>query len=279
MFKVFADCIKNKYATFQGRARRREYWLFYLCNMLVAFVLTAIQTVIIIVNANKTMDESMLGILMIVPIIVLLYSLFVLIPGLSVTVRRLHDTDHSGAYILMNLIPLAGPIILLVALCSDGTLGQNQYGRNPKEVAASIDDPVNPFPGTSTVNVQSSLGETAPIQAGGIIETTINVRKLRVICTNGPDARKSAEGEVVYIGRNPSLCQLILPNSATVGVSSVHCMLHASNKGIEVRDLGSRNGTFLTNGKKLEPNVPIFLPSGSTLYLGSPRVSVVVEMI
>lgn len=62
-----------------------------------------------------------------------LYSLAVFIPSLAVTVRRLHDTNHSGWMYFVSLIPLIGGIWLLILLCTDGTHGQNQYGPDPKE--------------------------------------------------------------------------------------------------------------------------------------------------
>ena len=66
----------------------------------------------------------------------LLYSLFVLLPALAVTVRRLHDIDRSGWWIFISLIPVVGSIILLVFLVQDGQAGHNQYGANPKDLVA-----------------------------------------------------------------------------------------------------------------------------------------------
>ena len=63
-----------------------------------------------------------------------IYSLAVLIPGLAVSARRLHDTDRSGWWILINLIPVIGWIIYLVFLCSDSKPGENRFGPNPKGV-------------------------------------------------------------------------------------------------------------------------------------------------
>ena len=61
-----------------------------------------------------------------------IYGLAVMIPGLAVTIRRLHDTDRSGWWWLICLIPIIGVIVLLVFLATDGTSGQNQYGPDPK---------------------------------------------------------------------------------------------------------------------------------------------------
>jgi uncharacterized membrane protein YhaH (DUF805 family) len=73
-----------------------------------------------------------------------LYALAVLIPSIAVTVRRLHDTDRSGWWILLGLIPLVGTIILLVFVCLDGTPGPNRFGTNPKQSAMVGAQPDNP---------------------------------------------------------------------------------------------------------------------------------------
>ena len=105
----------SKYAEFDGRSRRSEYWYFQLFNLIISTAITF---------AGLSVDFEYLG---------SLYSLIVFIPSLSVTVRRLHDTDHSGWSMLIGLIPLVGWIILIVWLAKDGTPGQNAYGLNPKE--------------------------------------------------------------------------------------------------------------------------------------------------
>lgn len=108
--------VLSKYATFDGRARRSEYWWFYLVNTIISSVLSGI-------GKNVTLFS----------ILALIYSLAVLIPGLAVCVRRLHDVGKSGWYIFMALIPIAGPIILIVKLATDSEPGTNAYGENPKE--------------------------------------------------------------------------------------------------------------------------------------------------
>ncbi|MFG2961796.1 MULTISPECIES: DUF805 domain-containing protein [unclassified Streptomyces] len=109
----YVDVLK-KYAVFSGRARRQEYWMFFLFNVIISIVLAVVGRVI---------GFSALG---------LIYSLAVFLPGLGVAVRRLHDTGRSGWAILIALIPLIGTIILIVWLASEGKPEQNQYGTNPK---------------------------------------------------------------------------------------------------------------------------------------------------
>lgn len=119
--------VLKKYAVFSGRARRAEYWYFVLFNIIVAIVLSLIDTLL------GTFD-----ILRGVGLLSSLYGLAVLIPTLAVTVRRLHDIDRTGWWIFINLIPLIGFIVLLVFAVTDGTPGSNRYGPNPKESTARV---------------------------------------------------------------------------------------------------------------------------------------------
>ena len=112
----------KKYAVFSGRARRMEYWYFVLFNLIVAFVLALIDTLL-----GTTTGVSSFGVLS------GLYSLAVLIPTLALWVRRLHDIDRTGWWILIGLIPLVGTIVLLVFALTPGTPGSNQYGPDPKQ--------------------------------------------------------------------------------------------------------------------------------------------------
>ncbi|MEU1459381.1 DUF805 domain-containing protein [Streptomyces sp. NPDC005727] len=114
----YIDVLK-KYAVFSGRARRQEYWMFFLFHIIISIVLAIIDAAI---------DST-------VPAII--YSLAVLLPGLGVSVRRLHDTDRSGWWILIGAIPLVGAIILIVFLATEGKPETNQYGPNPKYAQAA----------------------------------------------------------------------------------------------------------------------------------------------
>ena len=119
--------VLKKYAVFSGRSRRAEYWYFVLFNIIVAIVLSLIDTLL------GTFDFVQgIGLLS------GLYGLAVLIPTLAVTVRRLHDIDRTGWWIFINLIPLIGFIVLLVFAVTDGTPGSNRYGPNPKESTARV---------------------------------------------------------------------------------------------------------------------------------------------
>jgi uncharacterized membrane protein YhaH (DUF805 family) len=110
--------LKN-YAGFTGRARRTEYWMFFLINFIIVAVLD-------IIGMALKLNTVLGGI----------YGLAVLIPSIAVGIRRLHDTGRSGWWLLISLIPLVGTIILIVFLATEGQPGDNQYGSDPKQVPA-----------------------------------------------------------------------------------------------------------------------------------------------
>jgi len=110
--EYFIGALK-KYADFTGRARRKEYWMFYLINWLLFIALSIIDEV------------TGIGILFI------FYSLGIFIPSISIAARRLHDTGRSGWWQLIAVIPLIGIIILIVFLTQDSH-DANDYGSNPK---------------------------------------------------------------------------------------------------------------------------------------------------
>jgi len=119
--------VLKKYADFSGRARRREYWLFLLFNILISVVLTVID--FMIGTYSNTLGIGALG---------CIYFLAVLIPSIAVAVRRLHDTDRSGWWCLLFLIPIIGHIVLLIFMIIDGTPGPNRFGPSPKEAAPAV---------------------------------------------------------------------------------------------------------------------------------------------
>lgn len=125
----FLDVVKNHYADFDGRARRSEYWYFTLFNVLGAIA-------IMLVTMALGAISDILG--MVGTLAYLAYALGLLIPGIAVAVRRLHDTGKSGWWMLIAFIPLAG-IVLLVFMCMDSDPGVNAFGPNPKEAAAYND--------------------------------------------------------------------------------------------------------------------------------------------
>lgn len=117
----------RKYAQFGGRSRRKEYWMFTLINIVVLTVLYGAGMVAMLDNSN--------GVSLALFLLCVAYSLAAIIPGLAVSVRRLHDTGKSGWWMLLCLVPMGG-LIVLIFECLDSDAGDNQYGPNPKIAVA-----------------------------------------------------------------------------------------------------------------------------------------------
>jgi uncharacterized membrane protein YhaH (DUF805 family) len=111
--------VLKKYAVFQGRASRKEFWTFMFVNFVIMFAIALIEG-----------GEG-------IPVIGYAYSFAVLVPSFAVGVRRLHDTGKSGWWILLTLVPLA-PVILLIFYVMDSQDGENQYGASPKDIPDSL---------------------------------------------------------------------------------------------------------------------------------------------
>jgi uncharacterized membrane protein YhaH (DUF805 family) len=119
--KVF---LKN-YANFNARARRLEFWYFHLANVIVMIYLAMVSGL-----GEETLGEDFTSVF---EGILIIFYLSLIIPGLAVLVRRLHDLNKSGWNFLFYFIPIAGPIILLVWLFSDGDRFTNNYGLDSKD--------------------------------------------------------------------------------------------------------------------------------------------------
>jgi uncharacterized membrane protein YhaH (DUF805 family) len=112
--------VLRKYAVFTGRARRREYWMFTLVNVLISIALGIVDAII---GTDFGAGYGILG---------TIYGLAVVIPSIAVGVRRLHDTGRTGWWILIGLVPCAGFIVLIVFYAMDGQRWDNQHGPDPK---------------------------------------------------------------------------------------------------------------------------------------------------
>jgi uncharacterized membrane protein YhaH (DUF805 family) len=113
----------NSYSDFNGRARRKEYWVFTLWNIIFALLASLLDYFFGIVYPLVGYGPLYIA-----------YALFVLVPGIAVTVRRLHDIGKSGWMYLVAFIPIAGFIWLLILLIKEGDQGNNAYGEDPKEL-------------------------------------------------------------------------------------------------------------------------------------------------
>jgi uncharacterized membrane protein YhaH (DUF805 family) len=120
----------KKFAVFSGRSRRKEYWMFFLINSLIGAALWIPGVVFRQVGMGVVIPNSGIGLIFFC--LYFAYLLAVIIPCLAVSVRRLHDTGKSGWMFLLVLIPIVGPIILLVFFVLEGNSGVNQYGQDPK---------------------------------------------------------------------------------------------------------------------------------------------------
>jgi uncharacterized membrane protein YhaH (DUF805 family) len=117
----YLEAVKNKYAAFDGRAHRQEFWYFILFYFLIYFALSIVDQV-----TGTFSMETGAGLLSGI------YALAMLVPSLAVGARRLHDTGRSGWWQLLMLIPILGGLILIFFFVLDSEPGDNQYGPNPK---------------------------------------------------------------------------------------------------------------------------------------------------
>jgi uncharacterized membrane protein YhaH (DUF805 family) len=115
----------RKYADFNGRARRSEYWLFWLFTTIVSIILTFVGGLVLGGNdpGNPFSGGNLLS---------SIWTVAILIPSIAVGVRRLHDSNRSGWWLLLILLPIIGAIVLLIFFVLDGTPGSNKFGSDPK---------------------------------------------------------------------------------------------------------------------------------------------------
>ncbi|MFC4480250.1 DUF805 domain-containing protein [Flavobacterium chungangensis] len=117
MLEVYKKVVMQNYANFDGRARRKEYWMFFLINIITGVVIGILAALI---------SEKLL-------IVANIYNLAILVPSIAVAVRRMHDVGKSGWFILI-------PFYNLVLVCTEGEKGPNQYGADPKNQLEELDE-------------------------------------------------------------------------------------------------------------------------------------------
>ncbi|MEL4015973.1 DUF805 domain-containing protein [Dryocola clanedunensis] len=108
--ECYINCLVN-FFNGKGRARRKEYWIFSLVNYLIFIMLFLLIE-----------DKA----------IALIFNTIMFIPSITVSCRRMHDTDRSAWWMLIGIIPILGTIILIIFFCLSGTRGRNRYGNDPK---------------------------------------------------------------------------------------------------------------------------------------------------
>ena len=119
----FVEIVTKKYCLFSGRARRREYWLYVLAEFIIGLILQVIDNAFHLRIGESGALSALSG-------------LALLLPGLGLSVRRLHDTGRDWYWLLIVLIPFVGAIWLLVLACLEGDRGPNGFGPDPKAFAA-----------------------------------------------------------------------------------------------------------------------------------------------
>ena len=120
----------KRYADFSGRSRRKEFWMFALFQFLVMLVPLLLMMAGM---PSDAMEAGMSAVGMIGVVLVILIALALIIPGLAVQVRRFHDQDKSGWFVLLGFIPYVGGLIMLIFMLLPGTTGPNRFGPDPKD--------------------------------------------------------------------------------------------------------------------------------------------------
>ena len=121
---MYWKVLTTRYAQFSGRAGRREFWLFQLVHIIISAVLLAVDFMVFFGGSiDRILDEAF-------PLfpITTIYGLLVLIPGLALSVRRLHDIGRTGWWLLIGFVPLIGFVVLLVFAIMQSDDGDNAYG-------------------------------------------------------------------------------------------------------------------------------------------------------
>lgn len=127
--KSYLAVLRN-YAGFNGRARRREFWMFVLLNALFSSLFITLDSFL---GMSYSIPTGYEGVFIKYGYLQIAYGLLIFIPSLAVAVRRLHDIGKSGWMLFLVLIPIVGWILLIILHLQDSQPGANQYGPNPKE--------------------------------------------------------------------------------------------------------------------------------------------------
>jgi len=154
-FTQAVSSVLGQYASFGGRARRAEFWWWNLFTLLVGVVVAATEMSLGIGGERSGPVSTLLAVAL-------------LVPNVSVCVRRLHDTSRSAWWLFVALVPLAGPIVLLVFFLAPSTPGWNQHGPDPRlpaaaqAPAAGVEQGGGPLPGAALAPEAPSPGWTPP---------------------------------------------------------------------------------------------------------------------
>jgi uncharacterized membrane protein YhaH (DUF805 family) len=131
----FIEAIKSgfsNYVNFSGRSRRSAYWFWFLFVIILQIITYTLDGVINPDSVATAVGGGSASISVAAGPVTFIAMLAVLLPGIAVSIRRLHDTDRSGWWLLIVLVPLVGAILLIVWYCTEGTRGPNRFGADPK---------------------------------------------------------------------------------------------------------------------------------------------------
>ncbi len=264
----------RKYAVFDGRSKRSEYWYFWLFNFCLSIVVGSVCSLFFIPDIEEGSEAGIIA-AVIIWCIYCLYLLASLIPSLAVTCRRLHDTNRSGACIFISLIPVVGAIILLIWLWEQSTYGDNAYGPSP----ADTNDGVSRARESGYADNPVTAPMPAPaIPAGrrqAVHEPSV---RIKLLCNTGALAGQVfSSGDTLCIGRSKRNCNVVFP-AETKGISRIHCCLKLRHGQVMLMDMGSSCGTFLQDGTKLKPNEPEIVNDNTRFYLAGRETSFTVYM-
>jgi len=136
----------KRYAQFSGRSRRKEYWSFFLFVLIVSLILMYLDSALGLGGStSREFQRSASGVsasyYSSAGILTCIFALAMFIPNLAVAIRRLHDVDKSGWWLLIGFVPLIGTIVLIVFFLTDGSRGLNRFGPDPKETPADAAAP------------------------------------------------------------------------------------------------------------------------------------------
>lgn len=145
--RYFLDTLKQRYAQFDGRASRSEFWYFALFSMIISIILGLLdgvfgtvytyETYTAAAMAAETTEAAAVSVTQTMGYMQSLYGLLVLVPTVAVSIRRLHDIGKNGWWLLLGIIPIInfiGIFVLLYFYVQDSQSGENEYGENPKGV-------------------------------------------------------------------------------------------------------------------------------------------------
>lgn len=116
----------KKYAVMSGRARRKEYWFFILFSSLISLIFPIFYGIFNSINPSELNN--------IIIYMWTIYMILMIVPNFTVTIRRLHDTNHSAWWLFLYLIPFAGALVIFIFMVIDGDKGPNRFGEDPKAI-------------------------------------------------------------------------------------------------------------------------------------------------